>query len=71
MFDIAITADIKSDEPITMDELNAIITEALNNRQMEGLTIKRDHFFGLTPIQGNLSSNVINQFHNVIHFKTV
>lgn len=52
-FKIGVTIEIRSDEAIRIQELEEIITTALDTRRIDNLTVERDHFYELIAITGN------------------
>lgn len=53
MFKVGVTADVKSNQAITINELNSIIEKALENHKIGELTVKKDDFYELVAIKGN------------------
>lgn len=52
-FEVVASVDIRSDYPIPVSELDAIIRRALESGQMGGIRVKRDDTYSLLPIEGN------------------
>lgn len=52
MFSISVMTDIKSDRPVTYDDLNVVIKKAIKNHALGDLTVK-ENGYSLTVVKGN------------------
>lgn len=69
MFSISVMADIKSEKPISYNDLNGVIKKAVKNHALGELTIKEDGY-SLTVVKGNLILQMIFCFEKmwIAHF---
>lgn len=52
-FAVVATVEIKSDYSIPLNELDSIISRALESGQIGGIRVKRDETYTLRPIEGS------------------
>lgn len=54
MFQIYVVVDIKSEKAIQLREISSIIEQALEAHRMGDVTVKKDEFYELVAVEGNL-----------------